>query len=102
MNYEERSQVWVSEKFRAQCRMALMDWLNYWATTGTGSITDEDLREKTDQFISFAIHNPDHYAEALSVLVIGESAVTVKEDPEDEDVRAAVTHVLSTALAYLL
>ncbi len=102
MNYNGRNSLLSSEIFQAQCKIALTDWVNYWATNGTESIEDETLREQTDNFIKFAIHNLDHYAQSLSVLVIGESSIVSKDVLEDEDVKQAVTHVLSTALEYLL
>lgn len=102
MNYDERNNVFVSDSFQAQCKIALTDWLNYWATNGTASIEDETLREQTDNFLKFAIHNLDNYASALSVLVIGEESVKADSEVTDAEVSAAVTHVLSTALGYLL
>lgn len=102
MNYNERNDVFMSDSFRAQCKVALTDWLNYWATNGTASIEDETLREQTDNFLKFAIHNLDNYASALSVLVIGEESIKADSEVTDAEVSAAVTHVLSTALGYLL
>ena len=102
MNYSERNDVFTSDTFQAQCKIALTDWLNYWATNGTASIEDETLREQTDSFLKFAIHNLDNYAKALSVLVIGEESIKADSEITDAEVRTAVTHVLSTALEYLL
>lgn len=102
MNYNERNTVFVSDTFQAQCKIALTDWLNYWATNGTESIEDPELREQTDNFLKFAIHNLDNYAKALSVLVIGEESIKTDGEVTDAEVLTAVTHVLSTALEYLL
>ena len=102
MNYNERNDVFVSPNFQAQCKIALTDWLNYWATNGTASIEDETLREQTDNFLKFAVHNLDNYARAISVLVIGEESIKGDSEVTDAEVSAAVTHVLSTALGYLL
>lgn len=102
MNYNERNDIFVSDTFQAQCKIALTDWLNYWATNGTESIEDPGLREQTDNFLKFAIHNLDSYAKALSVLVIGEESIKADSEVTDAEVSAAVTHVLSTALEYLL
>lgn len=102
MNYNERNNIFVSDTFQAQCKIALTDWLNYWATNGTASIEDETLREQTDNFLKFAIHNLDNYAKALSVLVIGEESIKTDGEVTDAEVTNAVTHVLSTALEYLL
>lgn len=102
MNYSDRNNIFVSNTFQAQCKIALADWVNYWATNGTASIEDETLREQTDNLLRFAIHNLDSYAKALSVLVIGEESIKVDEEVTDAEVSSAVTHVLSTALEYLL
>lgn len=102
MNYKDRNNILVSDTFQAQCKIALTDWMNYWATNGTASIEDETLREQTDNFLKFAIHNLDNYAKALSVLVIGEESIKADGEVTDTEVTNAVTHVLSTALEYLL
>lgn len=102
MNYNERNEIFISDTFQAQCKIALTDWMNYWATNGTASIEDETLREQTDNFLKFAIHNLDSYAKALSVLVIGEDSIKTDGEVTDAEVSAAVTHVLSAALEYLL
>ena len=102
MNYSDRNNVFVSPNFQAQCKIALTDWLNYWATNGTASIEDETLRDQTDNFLRFATHNLDTYARAISVLVIGEESIKADSEVTDAEVSAAVTHVLSTALGYLL
>lgn len=102
MNYSDRNYIFVSDTFQAQCKIALTDWMNYWATNGTASIEDETLRKQTDDFLKFAIHNLDSYAKALSVLVIGEDSIKTDGEVTDAEVSAAVTHVLSTALEYLL
>jgi len=102
MNYNERNDVFMSDSFQAQCKIALTDWLNYWATNGTASIEDETLRDQTDNFLRFAIHNLDNYARAISVLVIGEETVKTDSEVTDAEVSAAVNHVLSTALEYLI
>ena len=92
----------MSPNFQAQCKIALTDWLNYWATNGTASIEDETLREQTDNFLKFAIHNLDYYARAISVLVIGEESIKADSEVTDAEVSAAVNHVLGTALEYLI
>ena len=102
MSYIDRNTILQSAEFQAQVRMALTDWLNYWATTGTGSIEDPDLREKTDMYIKFCVSNLDTYAKSLSVLVAGEDDIAGSTTVTDAKVNAGVTHVLATALDYLL
>lgn len=102
MNYNERNDIFVSSTFQAQCKIALTDWLNYWATNGTASIEDETLREQTDNFLKFAIHNLDNYAKALSVLVIGEESIKADSEVTDSEINTAVNRVLAHALSYLL
>ena len=96
MNYNERNDIFVSDTFQAQCKIALTDWLNYWATNGTASI------EQTDNFLKFAIHNLDNYAKALSVLVIGEESIKADSEVTDSEINTAVNRVLAHALSYLL
>ena len=101
MNYNERNTVFMSDTFQAQCKIALTDWLNYWATNGTESIEDPTLRDQTNNFIRSAIHNLDAYSKALSVLVVAEEGIKADDEVSDSEVSTAVTHVLSTALGYL-
>ena len=102
MTYIERNTVYQSEEFVAQVRMALADWINYWATNGTGSIEDQNLREKTDMYIKFCTSNIDNYTRSLATLVIGEPNIVEAEEITDAVVNTAVTHVLATALDYLI
>lgn len=102
MTYIERNTVYQSEEFVAQVRMALADWINYWATNGTDSIEDPDLREKTDMYIKFCASNMENYTRSLATLVIGEQNVAEAEEITDAVVKTAVTHVLATALEYLI
>jgi len=102
MNYNERNEIFISDAFQAQCKIALTDWLNYWATNGTASIEDETLRKQTEDFVKFAIHNLDNYVKALSVLVISEEPIKSDSDVTDAEVRTAVNHVMATALPFLM
>lgn len=102
MGYNNRYDLLKSDTFKAQCEIALADWLNYWATNGTGSIEDPDLREKTDMYIKFCVINLDTYTQSLATLVIGEPNIISAEEITDGEIRTAVTHVLSTALDYLI
>lgn len=102
MSYNERNQIFESDNFQAQVKMALADWVNYWSTNGTGSIEDPDLREKTDMYIKFCVINLDTYTRSLATLVIGEPNIISAEEITDGEIRTAVTHVLSTALDYLI
>ena len=100
MTYNERDSILKSTEFVGKVRIALMDWLNYWAVNGTGSITDPDLKELTDNFIKLCLDNPDAYVNKVAVLAISES--TVMDEPTDANVSTAVTHLMSTALGYIL
>lgn len=102
MSYNERNQIFVSDKYQAQVKMALVDWVNYWATNGTESIDDPDLRDKTDLYIKFCTQNLDNYTKSLATLVIGEPNIINTEEVTDGEIKTAVSHVLATALEYLI
>ena len=55
MNYTDRNDIYSDDKFVGQVRMALCDWVEYWAVTGTSSIDDPELRNLTDSFIRCAV-----------------------------------------------
>ena len=101
-SYNDRDNTFASTEFQGKVRIALTDWLNYWATNGTAEIEDPDLRAKTDLFIKFATSNIDHYSRNLSTLVIGDDGVKQADTITDAVVSTGVTHVLSTALDYLI
>ena len=102
MTYEERNNVLNSSAFKAQCRIALCDWLEYWSVNGTDSIEDSELRMNTDLFIKNAISNVGAYSERIAVIVIGSQILEDAEEITDDVVMRAVNNVLSNALTYLL
>jgi len=102
MTYNERITVLQSEDFIGKVKIAMCDWLEYWAVNGTGSIEDPDLKEKTDIFITSALVNPDAYVRKLSTLAISETAVKDAVEVTDLNVKTAVDSVLSHAIDYLL
>ena len=101
-SYNDRDNTFISSEFQGKVRIALTDWLNYWATNGTAEIEDPDLREKTDVFIRNATSNIDYHSRHLATLVIGDDGVKEAGTITDAIVSTAVTHVLSTALDYLI
>ncbi len=101
MTLNERNDIFLTDEFVGKVRMALCDWLGYWANAGTASIADETLRRKTDDFITGTIYNLDSAVKRVSVLVIAEPAVRDAAEVTDENVRTALTNVLAHALNYL-
>ena len=102
MNYTDRNDIYSDDKFVGQVRMALCDWVEYWAVTGTSSIDDPELRNLTDSFIRCAVSNIETYVSRLAVLVISEPAVKEAVEVTDANVNIAVTNLLARALPYLL
>ena len=101
MNYSERNEILRSEEFVGRCRVALCDWAAYWAVNGTGSIEDEELRHKTDQFLVFFLENPEAYVRKVAHLAISEPAVKDAVEITDANVKTAVDRILSSAIGYL-
>lgn len=102
MTYNERNLVLQSEDFIGKVRIAMCDWVEYWAVNGTASIEDPELKEKTDNFITLALSNPDAYVRKLATLAIAEPAVKEAVEVTDLNVKTAVDSVLSHALDYLM
>jgi hypothetical protein len=102
MTYNERNLVLQSEDFIGKVRIAMCDWVEYWAVNGTASIEDPELKEKTDTFITLALSNPDAYVRKLATLVIAETAVKEAVEVTDLNVKTAVDDALSHALDYLM
>lgn len=100
--YIDRNAILKSDEFIAQVRVALCDWVEYWAVTGTASITDETLREQTDAFINVFLFEPEKYVQKLAYLAISEPAVKDAIEVTDINVKTAVDQLMSRALPYLL
>lgn len=102
MTYIERNTILQDDTFIARVRIAFCDWLNYWASNGTASIEDQDLRDKTDMLVGSAISNTEAFVKKIAVLVIAESSVKEAAEITDANVSSAVTSVMSHAIDYLL
>lgn len=102
MTYNKRDEILKDNEYLGKVRIALCDWLQYWATSGVDSIEDEQVRENTDLFIKLALSNIESYVMKLAILAISESAIKNAEEVTDINVNTAVTHLLATALPYLL
>ena len=102
MTYNERNQVLMSEQFAGKVRIALCDWINYWAINGTESIEDADLRAKTDLFLGTAMSNIEAVVRKASVLIIAEAVVKEAVEVTDANVTAALTNVMSHAIDRML
>ncbi len=102
MTFNERDEILKSEEFIGKVRIAFYDWVEYWAVTGTESITDEQIKEQTDTMIRLALSDPESYVERLAVLTISEPAVRDAAEVTDANVSAAVVNLLANALPYLI
>ena len=102
MTFEERNQILNSPSFLAKCRIALCDWMEYWAINGVQTIEDPDLRAKTSDMIHYGLDNLDECASKIAVLAISDASIIEAVEPTDTVVRAAVTSIMSNALEYLM
>jgi len=102
MTYNERDTILKSTEFIGKVRIAENDWVNYWAVNGTGSIEDPDLRELTNNFLKLYLENPDAYVNKIATLAISESSVKDAVEVTDANVTTAVTHLMSSAINYLI
>ena len=102
MTYNERDILLKSTDYIGKVKIALADWVNYWAVNGTASIEDPDLKQMTDTFLKVCLENPDAYVNKIAVLAISESVVKDAVEVSDANVSTAVTHLMSTALEYIL
>ena len=100
--YIDRNAILASDAFIAQVRIAVCDWVEYWAVAGTGSITDPDLREQTDAFIKVFLFNPELFVKKIAHLAIAEPAVKDAVEVTDANIKTAVDNLLANALSYLL
>ena len=102
MTYEERNEVLMDEGFIAKVRVALCDWVNYWAINGTSTIDDPDLKQSTDLFIQSSLSNLETYVRRIAVLIISETVIKEAQSVTDANVQTALTNVMSHAIDYLL
>ena len=102
MTYTERDILLGSEEYVGRCRIALSDWVNYWAVNGTASIEDAHLREMTDTFLRVYLDNPEAYTQKIIVLAIAQPTVKDAVEVTDIGVKTAVDQLMANALSYLL
>ena len=103
MYYTERNEILSSAEFKGQCRVALCDWVEYWAINGTAEIADEKLRDQTDLFIKVFVQNADYFTQKAMVLVISDEAVKNAEGPvTDGLVMVAVDRIMANAIGYMI
>ena len=103
MTLEERNTILTSTSFIAQIRIALCDWLGYWAINGTDSIENETLRSQTEAVIRDAIDNLDNYVGKIAVIAITDPAIKSAEgEVTDVTIQSAVASVMANALTYLM
>lgn len=102
MTYTEREQVYNSSNVLPRVKVALCDWMNYWAVNGTDSIEDGTLKAKTEEFIRLGVEDPWKYAERISVIMMG--SPTIKEASEITDlmIKTELDTVMSTAMDYIM
>ncbi len=100
--YIDRNTILASDNYTSMVRIAVCDWVNYWAINGTAEIEDETLRELTDGFIRVFLIDPDQYVQKMAYLAISEPAVKDAVEVTDANVTTAVNHILANALAYIL
>lgn len=102
MNFLERNEIFISEEFTSRCRIALCDWVNYWVNAGVESIESEELRDDTRLFCSFALSNLETYVRKITALVISQESIKNLQEVTDNDIRTAVTSIMSTGIKFLL
>lgn len=103
MDYIERNRLIDQGELQAKCKVALCDFVNYYAINGTSLIQDEDLKAKTEQFITVCLTDIDTYAQKVSLLLIGSDAYKQAEEPlSDTAIKTGIDTILANALDYIL
>lgn len=102
MTYNERNEILQNSEYVGRVRIAFCDWLQYWATNGLNNIEDENQKELTGLLIKLSLQNPDIYVNKLANLAISEPSVKDAIEITDENISIAVTHILATALSFLM
>lgn len=100
--YSDRNDILMSQEFIGQVRIAICDWVNYWAINGTAVIENETLREQTDSFITAYLIKPELFVQKVAYLAISEAVVKDAVTVTDQNVTTAVNTVLANALSYLM
>ena len=102
MSYIEREQRYNESNVSVRVKVALCDWMNYWAINGTEAITDETLRLKTENFIHLGIENPQLYADRISIILLGDPTFASATEITDQMIQNGVTSVMSNAMDYIM
>ena len=103
MTYIERNALIDQGELQAKCKVALCDWVNYWAINGTEAIEDETLRGKTNTFITLSLSNMDVYANKTALLLVGSPEFQNATEPiTDNNIQTGINTILANALDYLI
>ena len=102
MSYIERELLYNASNAGIRIKVALCDWMNYWAINGTSAITDETLRAKTENFIHMGIENPQLYADRISVILMGDPTFAAASEITDQMIQNGVSSVMTNAMDYII
>ena len=98
MNFLERANLLNTSDFYNRCKIAICDWINYWVNTGTDSIEDEVLRERTYNFCRFALSDLNRYTDKITALVISQDNIKELQEVTDNDIMIAVNGIMTRGI----
>lgn len=102
MTNQERYQYYNSGQLQPMVQIELIDWLAYWTSIGTDIITDPLLKEQTNEAIKNLLYDLNGMTNKVSMMAIGEAVIKdAPLLPTEENVKTAVTTIMSTRLRWL-
>ena len=101
MTNQERFAYYNSGELQPQVQLELIDWLSYWTSAGTGIINDPLLKAQTEEAIRLIMADLNGMTKKVSMMAIGEAVIKDSLYPTAENIKTAVTNIMSTRLRWL-
>lgn len=102
MTNQERYDYYNGGEFQKKVQMELVDWLSYWTSVGVDIIEDDTLKHQTTVAIQLLMNDLNGMTRKVALLALGEDVIKdAALLPTDENIRTAVTAIMSTRLRWL-
>ena len=102
MTANERYSVYISNDYDEKVLIAVIDWADYWANSGTGSIADPTLRQQTDQAVTQVLDSPSVISGRVKTVVLGDDAVKAAPELTDALIKGAVDRAFARCIGYIV
>ena len=101
MNNQERYEYFNSGILQRATAIELLDWANYWTTTGIDGITDPLLRLQTKTAIRMILTDLGRINKFVAHMAISYPDIKDAVEPTELNIHNVVTNIMSFKLAWI-